>query len=129
VTAIRGQSCSACPYRRDVPSGVWAAHEYDKLVQYDAPTGAQPLAGFACHATPEFLCHGWAMVHENRGHGNELLALRACQPENYAITHEPDPSLFDSGQEAADHGKRDIAVPPGDARADRLLRKYDRLQK
>ena len=28
---VRSQPCSSCPYRKDVPSGVWAHHEYEKL--------------------------------------------------------------------------------------------------
>jgi hypothetical protein len=27
--------CASCPYRKDVPSGIWAAHEYTKLLAYD----------------------------------------------------------------------------------------------
>lgn len=64
----------ACPYRKDVPSGVWDASEYDKLPAYDAPTAEQPFAPFACHATPEKLCHGWAVCHSNRGSAFELIA-------------------------------------------------------
>ena len=35
--------CGSCPYRKDVPSGVWAVSEYLKLVEYDRPTGEQPV--------------------------------------------------------------------------------------
>jgi hypothetical protein len=27
--------CESCPYRKDVPSGVWSEGEYRKLPQYD----------------------------------------------------------------------------------------------
>ena len=124
---VRSESCSACPYRRDVPSGVWGAHEYDKLPPYDAPTARQPLNGFACHATPSHYCHGWAVVHSNRGSEHELLALRVFAART-AIP-EPGVPLFASGAEAAEHGKRDIDNPSPEAVAvvERLMSKYDRL--
>jgi hypothetical protein len=106
----RKTPCPACPYRRDVPSGVWAPEEYDKLRRYDAPTADQPTAAFLCHATIEHLCHGWAVVHSQRGHPFDLLALRrmlhdAKVPEVAAVP------LFSSGNEAADHGQREVCSP------------------
>lgn len=41
---LRDNPCHSCPYRRDVPSGVWATEEYDKLLPYDADTASQPSA-------------------------------------------------------------------------------------
>lgn len=123
---IRAIPCRACPYRRDVASGVWAEEEYEKLRAYDAPTASQPPAAFACHATPEHLCHGWALVHSNRGLEHELLALRLCGTPTL-----PDPviALFASGAEAADHGQRDAMAPSATARTtiERLIRKHPRL--
>jgi hypothetical protein len=106
---------------------VWAASEYDKLAQYDAPTAEQPIVPFACHATPKKLCHGWAVVHTNRGHEFDLLALRFG---GYPAITAPAVPLFGSGTEAAEHGKRDIDNPSPDARRvmDRLQRKYPRLR-
>lgn len=132
MTKVRQESCSACPYRKDVPSGVWAAHEYDKLAEYDAPTGQQPMAPFMCHATPEHFCHGWTVCHSNRGHNHELLALRLARSlfsQNVEIPREGVP-LFSSGAEAAEHGKREIDNPSDEARevVSRLMRKYDRLE-
>ena len=128
MNVVRSEPCSACPYRQDVPSGVWAEHEYEKLRQYDEPTGNQPFAPFACHATPEHLCNGWAVVHSNRGHEFDLLALRLID----GIVAIPTPStpLFASGNEAADHGQREIAHPSEGATktVDRLLRKFPRLE-
>ena len=68
---IRPTPCRFCPYRRDVPSGVWANEEYLKLRAYDRDTSQQPTEAFGCHETPRLLCAGWAQVH-----GWELLALR-----------------------------------------------------
>jgi hypothetical protein len=128
MTEIRKESCLACPYRRDVPSGVWSADEYEKLALYDAPTGDQPFGAFMCHATPEVFCHGWAVVHSNRGGANELLALRL---EHYEGEIPPEGApLFSSGTEACEHGKRDIENPSDEAKevAQRLVSKYDRLK-
>lgn len=127
MTAVRSQPCSACPYRRDVPSGVWVADEYIKLVQYDQPTPEQPLRTFACHATPEHHCHGWAVVHSSRGHEFDLLALRFAPPEGGIP--EPGVPLFASGTEAAQHGLRDVDAPSPAAEdtVGRLLRKYDHI--
>jgi hypothetical protein len=124
---VRKEPCSSCPYRKDVPSGVWAAHEYDKLVEYDKPTAEQPPVPFGCHATPEYYCYGWAVVHSNRGHDRELFALRVYAPG--VEIPEPAVPLFSSGAEAAEHGKADIEEPSVEAKAvaRRLVRKYDRL--
>jgi hypothetical protein len=121
--------CSSCPYRRDVPSGVWAAHEYDKLRDYDAPTCEQPFSVFACHATPEHYCHGWAVVHTNRGNEYDLIALRVAR-DGYPAIPEAGVPLFDSGNEAADHGQADILEPTPEAKGTvaKLMRKYERLQ-
>lgn len=126
--AVRKEPCSTCPYRLDVPSGVWAAHEYEKLRPYDLPTAEQPMGTFGCHATPEHYCHGWAVVHSNRGHHYDLLALRIWHPEG-GIPAAAVP-LFASGNEAADWGQSDIEDPSPEAHEvmQRLLRKYPRLE-
>ena len=128
MSKVRPSPCEACPYRRDVPSGLWARQEYEKLRAYDAETPQQPMATFACHATPQAYCHGWAVVHMTRGHDRELLALRVWPPEGGLP--EPVVPLFASGTEAADHGERDIDDPSGEAlRAmSRLVAKHPRLQ-
>lgn len=125
---VRAQPCEACPYRRDVPSGLWSAEEYDKLPPYDAETWEQPFDGFSCHATPEFYCHGWAVVHMSRGHAFELLALRFAHFEGDIPT--PPVPLFESGAEAAEHGKREIKRPKKRAKqtVQRLMARYPRLR-
>lgn len=128
MTQIRSESCSACPYRRDVPSGVWHESEYEKLRPYDNDTAYQPQAPFFCHATQEFLCHGWAVVG-----GYDLLALRilelsALEPIDIPPTRVP---LFSTHAEAADHGLAEVKRPSRKARSvgDRLLRKHKRLKR
>ena len=129
MTAVRSQPCSSCPYRTDVPSGVWSYHEYEKLREYDEITPDQPFATFACHATPEHYCHGWAVCHTSRGNEYDLIALRIWPPQG-GIPEAAVP-LFDSGNEAADHGQANIEDPDEDAikTSERLLRKYERLQR
>ena len=119
--------CSSCPYRTDVPSGVWAFEEYEKLRGYDAPTGEQPFAYFACHATPEHYCNGWAIAHTTRGNEYDLLALRL---QGYPEIPEPVVALFASGNDAADHGQTDVTKPSEASVTTmaRLMRKYPRLR-
>lgn len=127
MTEIRTSPCLACPYRCDVPSGIWAPDEYEKLLDYDLPTGSQPPQGFGCHAAPEQFCHGWAVVHSNRGHEYDLLALRLLGRPPMPDEVVP---LFHSGHEAAEHGLRDVASPSEAAikRSALLLAKHDHLQ-
>jgi hypothetical protein len=124
---IRNQPCSSCPYRQDAPSGLWSAETYDKLIPYDEPTWGQPMAPFACHATPEHECHGWAVCHSNRGGEHELLALRLA---DFGEVPEAAVPLFSSGTEAAKHGKHDIENPSEEAKdaVAKLMNKYERLR-
>ncbi|MGW1053578.1 DUF6283 family protein [Streptomyces sp. NPDC002521] len=116
--------CSSCPYRRDVPSGIWASEEYEKLRRYDAPTPDQPAALFQCHqadadSDARRICAGWAGCHD----GAHLLALRLALLDGHidSSTHQaileyvsPIP-LFTSGGEAATHGQADVDLPSNEA--------------
>lgn len=122
--------CKSCPYRQDVPSGVWSADEYVKLPKYDGEILDQALAGcgglFLCHQQDGNLCAGWLATHGP----HNLLALRLHGAEvtgdvwNYA-THVP---VFRSGAEAAAHGVARIKKPDRRAKStiDRLSRKIER---
>lgn len=127
MTKIRGEPCSACPYRRDVPSGLWAAEEYLKLVDYEGETWEQPAMAFRCHATSDFLCHGWAVVG-----GYDLLGLRVDALVSKDTVEIPEARfpLFSSHHEAAMHGLRQIQRPSRAAKdmIDHLVRKYPRLR-
>lgn len=118
---VRGpapQPCVSCPYRRDVPSGIWAAEEYAKLRAYDADTPFQPPHLFLCHQTgadhPRVrVCAGWVGCH-----GSDLLALRLAAARGIVDGTELDINRtttavppFSSGAAAADHGLRDIDAP------------------
>lgn len=110
--------CGSCPYRRDVPSGVWDASEYAKLPRYDLPTGEQPIGVFLCHRQDGRACAGWCAVHDM----DECLALRFAAAEGTVTDYEAlrdyetDVPLFASGAEAAQHGLREIAAPGPEAR-------------
>ena len=43
--------CATCPYRRDVPAGIWHPTEYAKLAEFDESPG--PLKTFLCHNSPD----------------------------------------------------------------------------
>ncbi len=121
--------CGSCPYRLDVPSGVWDEQEYAKLEAFDRPTGEQPPTVFLCHRQDGRLCAGWVGCHEME----ESLGLRVATatglvpPEVYeeALDYRTDVPLFASGEEAAEHGRREIAEPSRRARTvvQRLRRK------
>lgn len=127
--------CGSCPYRQDVPSGVWSKSEYDKLPEYDLPTIEQPTSVFLCHQQDRDssgirACGGWAACHD----GDELFALRlagAMQTmtlEAILATRayvSPVP-VFASGEEAAEHGMAEISWPGEEAR--KLMDKIQRVR-
>lgn len=116
----RRSPCASCPYRRDVPSGIWARSQYDALRKYD-DTGTDELPSvesfrpFYCHKQTGDLCSGWV------GHRDpqDLLALRVGvargQISPAALHYTTNVPLFKSGAEAADHGMRDIENPSPEA--------------
>lgn len=120
-STVRPRPCPTCPYRRDVPSGVWSAAEYRKLPEYDGEVYEQATAGrvqaFNCHGSTEQVCAGWA------GHRDptELLAVRlgvsAGALDASVADYSTTVPLFESGQAACDHGMRDVENPGPEARA------------
>lgn len=113
-------ACGSCPYRRDAPSGLWAAEEYAKLPDYDNGIGDQlaagALAAFFCHQRDGSVCAGWL------GHRDplDLLAVRigladgrldrVCADYTSAV------SLFETGAAAAAHGMTEHDDPGRRAR-------------
>lgn len=114
----RKTPCASCPYRKDVPSGVWEASEYEKLREYDGSIADQAAAGatglFFCHQADGQLCAGWTGCHDM----GENLAVRLHFSQlDYAVFEYESPvPLFGSGNEAADHGERDIEEQGEEAR-------------
>ena len=109
--------CVSCPYRRDVPSGVWAEEEYAKLPAYDAAgiEDGQPLSVFGCHQQDGRLCAGWVAVHDM----DNSLGLRLSVGMGYTpqadveaiLDYTTDVPLWGSGAEAAAHGLADVPDP------------------
>jgi hypothetical protein len=118
---VRKTPCASCPYRRDVPSGVWAADEYDVLPDYDGPPVLQAASEhgmnlFGCHQADGKLCAGWVGHREDPG---DLLAVRLGvvrgQVDPSALDYRTDVPLFTSGAEAAEHGKLELEYPSPEA--------------
>jgi len=105
--------CKSCPYRCDVPSGMWAKEEYDKLKAYDGDIGEQltknAVALFDCHQRDGQLCAGWVATHKPQTLLAVRLHSRDIAPEVFDYS-SPVP-VFSSGEEAAKHGMRDIRRP------------------
>ena len=125
---VRPRPCATCPYRRDVPSGIWAREEYEKLRAYDGDTMQQMEAGatrvFMCHQADGKLCAGWAGCHDME----ENLAMRFShnQVDSSVYEYQSPVPLFDSGSEAADHGEAEIKEPS--PAAQQAARKIERAR-
>lgn len=123
--------CVSCPYRRDVPSGVWAPEEYAKLPPFDQPTPFQPLALFFCHQQDGRLCAGWCATHDM----DESLALRLAAADGRisqddleaVLWYETPVPVFASGAEAAAHGLAAVESPPAEAVA--VIHRLDRKRR
>lgn len=107
--------CGTCPYRQDVPAGIWAEHEYEKLPGYDGEIMDQLEAGatglFYCHQNDGHLCAGWVGCHDM---GNTL-ATRLKDVDPSTFDYESPIPLFSSGAEACAHGLSGVDEPDGDA--------------
>lgn len=114
-TAPAKNPCGSCPYRRDVPSGVWSDEEYAKLPHYDNETPFQPPAIFLCHQQDGRVCAGWAGCHdmgENLGvRVASAVGILTLDIVELLLDYSTPVELFKSGAEAAAHGRRDIKNP------------------
>lgn len=126
TAAPASRPCGSCPYRRDVPSGIWSPEEYAKLPAYDLPTGEQPHGAFFCHQQDGRLCAGWVGCHDmvnNLGLRFVVLCgVITLADRDAALDYTTDVPLFASGREAAEHGMRDVWNP-----SDRAQRVVARL--
>lgn len=112
----RKTPCASCPYRKNVPSGVWAAEEYDRLRQYDGEIMEQVVNGgvnvFLCHQGAGDVCSGWL---GHRTDPLDLLAVRVGLTDDRldptVLDYCTDVPLFESGAAAAAHGKAEIQTP------------------
>lgn len=121
--------CESCPYRQDVPSGVWAREEYDKLPAYDHDTAFQPVGAFECHYQVNRLCAGWVACHDMEASlSMRFLVLNGgISVDGYesCLDYETDVPVFSSGAEARAHGVKDIQRPGLSARKvqEKIVRK------
>lgn len=117
--------CGSCPYRKDVPPGVWSADEYRKLPEYDE--GKMQLGIFLCHQTNasgrETVCRGWLTV------AAESVAVRLALARKRITLEQRDAPvlvrLYSSGAEACAAGLEGIKLPSAKAKrlVARLIRK------
>lgn len=111
--------CGSCPYRKDVPSGVWEESEYVKLPEYDKPTFEQPFGVFMCHQVDGRMCAGWVGCHDMGQ--NVAIRIAAASGElsdedmDAILDYTTDVELFESGQAAAGHGMAEILDPSPEA--------------
>lgn len=111
---INRAPCQSCPYRCDVPSGIWSTEEYDKILPFDNETWMQSPRIFLCHQADGCLCRGWLDTH-----GYNLLAVRLgiikgdidAKALGKALDEGPAVPVFASAAEAAKHGRRAIKRP------------------
>jgi hypothetical protein len=122
--------CGSCPYRRDVPSGVWDAEEYEKLPEYDNDTATQPPGVFLCHQQNGRACAGWAGCHDMTQSLGVRLAcsVGAIEDVDAFFDFKTDIPLWATGEEAAAHGVESIQAPDAEAQKiiDKLLAKRNR---
>ena len=124
--APRKTPCATCPYRKNVPQGIWDWSEYQKLRRYDEDTATQPPNLFMCHQGEGDICMGWWSCG---GQPFELLAVRLAvirgeialeELEN--ITTIP---IHPTHSAAAGHGTEKYYDPPQEARdaIEKIVRK------
>lgn len=105
--------CSSCPYRKDVPPGVWHESEYEKLRGYDDNS---TLGVFLCHHTSgerQTVCRGWLYVHQD-----SVAARLACATGAVTVDQlfaEVPVECYGSGNEAADAGLAGVEKPTVEA--------------
>jgi len=107
----RPRPCASCPYRRDVPSGVWHAEEYAKLPGYDGETFEQHPSVFFCHQQDGCVCSGWLGYRDPYDLLGVRLGLMKGLLDPSCAEYTTDVPLFASGQEAAEHGMAGIEEP------------------
>lgn len=140
MSVVKPKPCAFCPYRKDCPSGVWGEEEYAKLSELHHPMS---IAHFNCHATEEpggqELCRGWLEVSGRLSLGLRMYMSVMSQKGDFtnedaeeifeALDNPCGVEFFETGQDACEHGLRDIFFPSREAfqAMDILQNKYQRL--
>lgn len=110
--------CGSCPYRTDVPAGIWDASEYEKLPAYDGAIFDQLASGatalFFCHQQDGKLCAGWVASHNKTA--NLAMRLNSRSLDDSVWDYDSPVPVFASGAEAAEHGLSGVEDPDNRAR-------------
>lgn len=123
----RKTPCASCPYRKNVPSGVWDESEYEKLPQYDGDIPEQTTTSiFMCHQQDGCICSGWFAHREPTDLLAVRLGLAMGRLDPSVLDYTTDVPLFESGAAAAEHGMKDIMKPSENA--GKVIRKMVRKQ-
>lgn len=116
---VRPSPCASCPYRLDVPPGVWDQSEYEKLRKFDPPAtapdgrpwreGFEPNmsydeAIFFCHQQDETLCAGWVGCHGPENLLGVIIGVVNGRIDPAIYNYETNVPLHESGHAAARHG-------------------------
>ena len=117
---VPDQACASCPYRRDTPSGIWQAEEYEKLRAFDQEVTQleDPLSVFLCHQSEvtgrETICRGWLSVHR------DSIAVRVLKIKGAVrcdqVPREAEPLYYATGTEACEAGLAGVEQPSREAR-------------
>lgn len=124
----RKTPCASCPYRKNVPSGVWDESEYQKLPRYDGEMHEQNAdATFMCHQQDGCVCSGWLGHRDPEGMLAVRLGVMRGHLDPSVLDYTTDVPLFASGAEAAEHGMKELLSPNEDAVAVmlKIVRKND----
>lgn len=116
--APRKTPCASCPYRQNVPQGIWDWSEYSKLERYDADTAEQPVNLFMCHQGEGDICMGWWSCGDDPF---ELLAVRLAvirgEIDLEELEKRANVPIHPTHTAAAGHGVMGINNPDARARA------------
>ena len=108
----RKTPCASCPYRVNVPSGIWDKSEYAKLPRYDGEMHEQTAtAVFMCHQQDGCVCSGWLAHRDPEDMLAVRLGLMRGQLDPSCLDYSTGVPLFASGAAAAAHGTREIETP------------------
>ncbi|MCC3292397.1 DUF6283 family protein [Arthrobacter sp. zg-Y1110] len=114
----RKSPCGSCPYRCNVPSGVWAESEYRKLPAYDGEMHEQTsVSVFMCHQADGKACSGWLGHRDPTDMLAVRLGLMAGDLDPSCADYTTTVPLFESGEAAAEHGMARVSEPGDDAAA------------
>lgn len=119
--------CGSCPYRKDVPAGVWSKEEYEKLPPYDGETFEQPPKMFLCHRQDGHTCAGWVATHDmEQNLGFRLSCSQGEATEEWVdafLDYTTDVPVWESGRAAAEHGLSDMSIGPHNQKVIERVRK------